>query len=1239
MDDVFLSSYLGPDGYGDDCTNPTPINNNTTYNAKIEVPGGWDYFTIHLNAGGRMTIYTQGGTDTYGYLYDDLCGIMEENDDNGSGNNFRIRRYVNAGDYIIGVRHYDQGAGTGSYRIRIDLDQGADSSPNVSEPTPPQTITLNPTIKNAHYFVAAMVDSDGDGQPDLDATGNPVADPNKIYLVHMDNPAQINYYRVTENNGVMVSMNWLDPADAAHAAEIATITPPTRKRFSYADAANPTDAELWESERQNFVNWYSFYRRRELTAKAAVGEVIDSLKGVAVGFYSINRRLLQSVLKVRVTEEDAQGNDLYIDNTTGLLHDLYGLDSSGYTPLRRALNDVGMYFDADDGNSGRLGSAPWYTDTSGECQQSFAILMTDGFYNGPNPGVDNNAGDGTETGHTDPAGDEMYADSISQTLGDVAMKYYKNDLEDNLTNRVPINFIDEANHQHMVTYTVSFGLTGTLNPEDFDLYNSNPVLRDYPAWPDPRIYDRNNPEKIDDMWHAAVNGRGMFLTASKPDELVSALQEVMLNLTSRIGSGASLTVNGEELHDGSIVYQAKYSTDGWVGDIQAFRIDQISGEVITGDGNAIWSASQMLGEGSDWNIINWDTDREIASYDPATDTGVKFRWNPASGNGITAAQQALLNDNPLTVAVDSDGLGEDRLEYLRGNNALEKTNAGPFRPRYTKLGDIVHSSPLYKGYDSNNDDVIDYGVLFAGSNDGMLHAFDADTGAELFAYVPNLVFDYLNMLPLAEPNFKHRFYVDLTPFVKDTGDKTVAGNHGRLLVGGLGKGGHGYYCLDVTTPLLNDESDLSWVKWEYPKQGSTAAEKDNMGYSYSKAFIVKSDAAGHRWVVIFGNGYGSTSETAALYILDAGSGDLVRMLDTGTAGSGNGLSTPTPVDVDGDNTVDYVYVGDLNGNLWKFDLTDPNPANWSSAFWDDTDLDGVFDVGETPQPLFRAIGREREPDGSYVSNVTWDQPITTRPQIINYCGGGYLVLFATGQYLSKMDTDNTDYQTVYGLWDYGQYPDDYLGDFKRGAVQQLSNQGTAIAGPTLVEQTVDFWGANPFNAGQNLRVLSDNEPDYSTYILTGKPKVHAGWYFDLPLTGERVVRDITVRDNKLVFISSLPKEDPCAAGGDSIVHEVNACTGARLATPQFDINNDGKIDKNDMIALTDASGNPILDSDGNPIMVAPTGMMFGTMMYPPIFLKTGESEMKHFSTSAGNVATMKEKGEQTGMYFWRQIER
>jgi len=272
------------------------------------------------------------------------------------------------------------------------------------------TVNLTPQIINAHYFTCTTFDADSDGEPDdSDIPPDGVPDINQIYLVHMDDPAHLNYYRVTESSGLITALTLLDPV--ADAAEIATIAPPVRERATYADSANPTDAEIYTAERQNFVNWYSFYRRRELTAKAAVGEVIDGMKGVQVGFYTINTSLTnpglrQAVQKVRVTEDDGSGNDIYTDNTMSLLHDLYGVDSDGGTPLRRALNAVGEYYEAGGGDGG-LGSPPWYSDASGDCQQAFTIVMTDGYYNGGelDTPLTNNEGDGDQTGTTDPAGD------------------------------------------------------------------------------------------------------------------------------------------------------------------------------------------------------------------------------------------------------------------------------------------------------------------------------------------------------------------------------------------------------------------------------------------------------------------------------------------------------------------------------------------------------------------------------------------------------------------------------------------------------------------------------------------------------------------------------------------------------------------------------------------------------------------------------------------------------------------
>ncbi|MGB5421742.1 MAG: hypothetical protein WBN03_06270, partial [Desulfobacterales bacterium] len=189
---------------------------------------------------------------------------------------------------------------------------------------------------------------------------------------------------------------------------------------------------------------------------------------------------------------------------------------------------------------------------------------------------------------------------------------------------------------------------------------------------------------------------------------------------------------------------------------------------------------------------------------------------------------------------------------------------------------------------------------------------------------------------------------------------------------------------------------------------------------------------------------------------------------------------------------------------------------------------------------------------------------------------------------------------------------------------------------TLLEQTVVQWQDY---SGRWLRTLTDHEPIWIT-DAGGNPTNHAGWYFDLPLEKERVIRNSFVRDGKLVIITSIPEDDPCSAGGDSIVHEINACTGGRVAEAQFDVNGDGYIDDNDLVTIANPDW---FDGSGLPefIRVPPTGMKFDTMMYPPVILMTpnGQTERKFFSTASGGIATMEELAESRGMFYWRTIER
>jgi len=994
-------------------------------------------------------------------------------------------------------------SGGGSEYVHLDAIVAGDSKycADAMKFVPASGTTIN--ITRAHYYVWSSEES-------------------KPYLVILD--GDIKYYEVTglSGSGSDQQVTELSP----------TTSPPSDIQVSgsYAEA------------RQNFANWYSFYRRRELTATASIAKVIESMQGVQIGFRTINGNLVQPVLKVKVEGDDESHT---------LLTSLYSLVLKAQgTPLRRGLEKVGQYFHQNDGQTGGIGNSPYASAADGgECQQAFAIVMTDGYWNGYSPSVGNADGDNGVP----------YDDGYSNTLADVAMYYYENDLSSGLDNLVPTSDLDDNNKQHMVTYTVSFGVYGTLNPEDYDMENGP-----YPAWPNP---GSGNQQKIDDLWHAAVNGRGTFMSASRPDDLVNSLLSIMQHIESRIASASAVSVNGDDLYmklGGEVfMFQALYNSDGWTGDVKAYGIDTTTGEVITTSYQ--WSAADEL------ETKNWDTGRIIATYDGSA--GIPFRYD-----SLSSTQKSQLNADAATA--------QNILNFLRGDASNEESNGGSFRDRYLRLGDLVHSSPVF------HDDVI-----YVGGNDGMLHAFSAYDGSELFAYVPNLVFE--NLSQLADTEYTHKYYVDLTPTVNYVSslDKTI-------LVGGLGKGGKGYYALDVSnaSSITSETALAGKVLWEY-------GSDDDLGYTFSKPVIVESNDSSLGPVVIFGNGYSSVNEHAMLYILNPENGAVIRKIDTGV-GSCNGLSSPVAIDVDYDDRVDYVYAGDLKGNMWKFDLTDENYLNWDVAYKD----------GTTPKPVFQA-----------------NQPITTKPDVMRHCEkDGYIVVFGTGIYLSETDVSDTSTQTIYGIWDYGDDDDDseYLGTFNRGSTPELSNQPDTV---TLLEQTEVDW--REYN-GQHLRTLSDNEASWETEedpdSTPEDPKWanpsstvanHVGWYFDLPISRERVVVGIMIREGKAIVVSFYPESAPCSSGGYSIVHEIDACTGSRLTKPQFDINEDGIIDEGDLINI---------GTEENPDLVSPTGIGKPGRLQPPAILRMDKTEMKYFSSSSGTIETVMEKTVKLGITYWRE---
>jgi type IV pilus assembly protein PilY1 len=879
-----------------------------------------------------------------------------------------------------------------------------------------------------------------------------------------------------------------------------------------SDANTRVEIAPGTDEMQNFANWFQYYRSRAQVTKNVVGGAINSTDASRMGMSWFNAGHTYDLTSM---------NDAV--NKRNLQQILYDFQiSTNGTPSRQALKDAGDYF-MNSSNGPILPAAQ-----GGECQQNYNIVITDGFWNGANPSVGNTDIDGGPSntafdGNASQSNDGgNYADNDSNTLADVAMRNYETDLRTDLADRVPAQpAIDEAEHQHLVTYTVGFGINGTLDPA-----TDNPLGNGF-AWPSPSA---NANTTADDLWHAAYNGRGQYLSAQSPMELQQAVSNAVTDISRRTGIAAAVAVNSAQLSTESVVYLAEFNSNRWHGNLLAYPIvDTYTGELAA---TPSWDAASKL---DSRNLVS--RPRNIITYDgsPSARDGAPFRWND-----ISVAMQDDLRTNALG-GVDLDTVARARLDYLRG----DRTHEGGgyfFRERRSLLGDIVNSGPVFVGepnlswpdYAPFPVDAAAYSkfkngpararesMVYVGANDGMLHAFNVETGDEEFAYAPGLfnstaIGDGLHYL--TEPNYAHRFYVDQTPTLSDVYLSSGGGTRWHtVLIGGLRSGGRGLFALNVTDPgLFSSESNADQiVMWEF----SNADDLD-LGYSFSRPFIALANNG--RWVAIFGNGYNDLgSGEASLYIVDieAGvdgnwtSGDY-RKITTGVGDTAdrNGLTTPAIVDIDGNGTVDRVYAGDLHGNMWAFDLSGATANSWDVA----------YSAGSTPVPLFNA------PAGQAITG----KPVVARHPTVPYSTSpsnspNLMVFFGTGQYLVDSDKASTGIQSYYGVWDEG-------------------SKGLTRA--DLIEQTFDtsFTG----------KVLTRNPVDYS---------IDYGWYFDFDETGERSVTASIARADTVFFNSFIPVEDPCSVGGYGYKYAVDMETGGSPLAPTYDANNDGVVNEFDLVS-------------------------------------------------------------------------
>lgn len=356
----------------------------------------------------------------------------------------------------------------------------------------------------------------------------------------------------------------------------------------------------------------------------------------------------------------------------------------------------------------------------------------------------------------------------------------------------------------------------------------------------------------------------------------------------------------------------------------------------------------------------------------------------------------------------------------------------------------------------------------------------------------------------------------------------------------------------------------------------------DLGFTYGQASIGR--MANGKWAAIVGNGYNSDGHKAVLFILDLETGAILKKIDTGVGSfaSQNGLSTPVIVDVDNDKIVDYIYAGDMRGNLWKFDVTGSGAGSWDVA----------YKSGATNLPLFTATA----PDGTA-------QPITAKPTVTRRPDGDLMVFFGTGKFFEEVDrrvltTPAPQVQSFYGVRDPGS---------------AITTGRSTLAQQSVITALTDF--------GFDLRVTTANEPT----------PTQNGWYLDLPTAGERQVSRPILRTGRIIFTTVIPNSDACYAGGDSWLMELDALSGSRLAFTPFDLSGEGEFDATDYVTVT-------IDGRDVDIPVSGKKSKEGVIKTPGIVQK-GDKEYKYTSGSSGGIEVTLEPGDiGAGRQSWRQLQ-
>lgn len=708
------------------------------------------------------------------------------------------------------------------------------------------------------------------------------------------------------------------------------------------------------------------------------------------------------------------------------------------------------------------------------------------------------------------------------------------------------------------------------------------------------------------LWQATDGDAKNYFLVSDAAKFLDSLSEIFARVVEETGSIAGGAISTQRLTVGqaAAVFQARFNpvANYWSGRLLKYplSLDTAGTSLVIGS-TSTWEAGQVMTAAT---LIDHGAGRNIVIGTPiglqATAAPTPFIWAD-----LNTAHKTSLSTMPYTTTVVIDAaMGEDRLNYLRGDRRKEikpTTPTAPFRPRDIVLGDIVNSGLVYMGKPSGgvagtayntffNDNKNRKPVIFANANDGMLHAFYDTNGREAFAYIPGFVAGKLNLLP--DQDYNHVSINDATPAI---GEAYVDGAWRSVLVSGVGAGGQGIFALDVTDPETFTKDD---VLWEF-----TDRDHPSMGNVIGTPQIVKLRTTDtgitpvYKWYAVVASGvnnytadgYAHSTGNPSIFILDlsnkpaSNSGVAwtegtnfwrIELPQTSTA-IAKGLVGLTTVKNFGTGAVDSLYTGDMQGNVWKLDFT----------------LKGINSLTTNATTNLTKLNHKVGTSNTFFvakdsANVL--QPITGEPVISNAFFDSKLVSFGTGKYLETPDTTvpSSVTNTFYTLLDNTQAI--------TGRSQLQQGTVSTVSGTVTVPGFV--YGMPP---------------------ATGTSALRMGWYVDFNKSiGERQISDITAEFGQLFFGSLFPTEGSCGEGGGRF-YAVNALTG----------NGTSELSQVGILAA------PLVLEIGSTALTNSDTAGQRTATRRIAIITQGSKGLKVAATSGGGLSY----NEQVGRLSWRQI--